>query len=184
MTYNCTWVIGLLMACSVVSQNASAECVIAAEQKLLDPVEVGYCESDAIFVAKAEGKIETVRAFRPEGSERTAHYRIERSTLRVSNSYKGKLPDTVTMITDLYDKSASAYSFERDKEYLVFAKRLAGENEYASASATCSVQPTVQIADASQALEQLEQHRKGRKKVDCKNIRAKDAERSAVSPVR
>jgi hypothetical protein len=173
---NRSWIAGFVVACSVVSPYVSAECVIAEEKKLLDPVEVGYCESDAVFVAKGEAKIETIRAFRPEGSERTAHYRIERSSLRLSNVYKGKLPETVTMITDLYDKNASAYSFVREQEYLVFAKRLPGENEYAGASAACSLQPTLPLADAAKALEQLEQHRKGRTKIDCKNIRTKDAE--------
>jgi hypothetical protein len=184
MTHNCTLITALLLTCTLWPRYAFAECAIAEEQKLLDPVEFGYCESDAVFVARAEGKIETIRAFRPEGSERTAHYRIERSTLRVSNSYKGKLPDTVTMLTDLYEKKAVAYSFERQKEYLVFAKRQPGEDEYVGASAACSVQPTLQIGDALKALEQLEQHRNGRKKIDCKKIRAKDAEPLALPPVR
>lgn len=176
MTQTSRWVAGIALTCSILPLHASAECVIAAEKKLLDPVEVGYCESDAVFVAKGEGRIETIRAFRPEGAERTAHYRIERSTLRVSDSYKGKTAETVTMIADLYDKQAGAYSFERGKEYLVFARQLPGENEYAGASAACSVQPTLVLADATKALEQLEEHRKGRRKIDCKKIRARDAE--------
>jgi hypothetical protein len=173
---NRSWIAGSALACLGLSGAVSAECMIADEKKLLDPVEVGYCESDAVFVAKAEGKIETIRAFRPEGSERTMHYRIETTTVRLSSRYKGKTPDTATMITDLYDKNASAYSFERGKEYLVFAKRLPGENEYAGASAACSVQPTLPLNEATKALEQLEQHRKGSKKIDCKAIRMKDAE--------
>ena len=154
-----------------VSANA-AECVIPEASKQLDPVEVGFCESDAVFVGKVEGRMETIRAFRPEGSEQTKHFRTELSTVSVVKSFKGELADKVTMSSELYDKKG-AFSFQRENEYLVFAKKTATANEYAGASAACSVQPTVLIAAAESALKQLSDHKSGRKKIDCKNIRPK-----------
>jgi hypothetical protein len=154
-------------------QSGLADCTISEASKQLDPVEVGFCESDAVFVGKVEARLETIRAYTEEGSGKTKHYRIETSTVAVGDSYKGKLPAKVTMITDLYDKKSGAFSFTNGEEYLVFAKRLPAENEYAGASAACSVQPTVLLADAKRVRERLEQHRKGSKKIDCQNIQPK-----------
>jgi hypothetical protein len=150
----------------------AAECVIAEESKKLDPVEVGFCKSDAVFVGKVEGRMETIRAYRDEGSEQTKHFRTELSTVAVVKSFKGELTDKVTMTSELYDKKG-AFSFQRENEYLVFAKKVPNGNEYAGASAACSVQPTVLVAAAEAALKQLEDHKSGRKKIDCKNIRPK-----------
>lgn len=161
------------LACVALSPAAIAECEITERAKALDPVEVGFCESDAVFVGKVDARLETIRAFTPEGATTTKHYRIESSAVRVVDAYKSKLPDKVTMIADLYDKKTGAFSFQNGQEYLVFAKRLPAANEYAGASAACSVQPTVLLADAARAREQLEQHRKGTKKIDCNNIRPK-----------
>lgn len=166
------WMAAATLMCAAGTAGAQ-ECSIPEANKALDPVEVGFCESAAVFVARIEGRMETVRAFRPEGSERTMHYLTERAATRVLKSFKGKVPDKITMIADLYDKKAGAFSFRRDNEYLVFAKRLPGENEYAGASAACSVQPTLLMAEATQALEQLEQHRKGVNKIDCEKLRPK-----------
>ena len=161
---------GSMCAAVIASQAAIGECTIAEESKRLDPVEVGFCESDAVFVGTVENRVETIRAFRPEGSEQTKHYRIEISTVKVGESYKGAKDAKATMSADLYDKKSGAFSFALGNDYLVFAKRLP-TGEYAGASAACSVQPTLAKADAAQVLEQLEQHRKGTKKIDCKNIR-------------
>jgi hypothetical protein len=153
------------------SHVTAAECSIPEQAKMLDPVEVGFCESDAVFVGVVEGRMETIRAYREEGSDRTKHYRLEIGTVRVTKSYKDKLPEKITTNADLYDKKG-AFSFEREKEYLVFAKRLPA-GEYAGASAACSVQPTVPLTDATKILEQLDRHVKGSQKIDCKNIRVK-----------
>jgi hypothetical protein len=163
----------VVCASLALSPTVFAECTIAEESKQLDPVEVGFCESDAVFVGTVESRLETVRAYREEGSDRTKHYRIEVSTMKVGKDYKGAKEGKVTMTSDLYDKKTGAFSFELHKEYLVFAKRQP-TGEYAGATTACSVQPTLPIADAKQALERLEQHRKGTKKIDCKNIRAKE----------
>lgn len=165
------------MALALIGASASnaalAECTISERSKQLDPVEVGFCESDAVFVGKVDARMETVRAFTPEGATTTKHYRIETSTVRVLDAFKGKLPEKVSMVADLYDKKSGAFSFENGKEYLIFAKRLPTENEYAGASAACSVQPTLPLADATEVRERLEQHRKGTKKIDCEKIREK-----------
>lgn len=165
--------VALAMAGLAFGPAAFAECTISGEAKQLDPVEVGFCESDAVFVGEVDARLETVRAYTPEGENRTKHFRIESSTVRVLESYKGKLPEKVTMTADLYDRKSGAFSFENGKEYLVFAKRQPTNDEYAGASAACSVQPTVPLADAASIREQLEQHRKGAKKIDCNNIRKK-----------
>lgn len=163
----------LLALVTVFGANAfGAECTISEESKLLDPVEVGFCESDAVFVGVVEHRLETVRAYREEGSDRTKHFRTEVSTVQVGQRYKGNPADKVTMSSDLYDKKG-AFSFELQKKYVVFAKRLAAEGEYAGASAACSVQPTVLIQDAAKVIERLEQHRKGTKPIDCNSIAAK-----------
>jgi hypothetical protein len=167
---NMSWRLVAICLGLTVSRLAASECAIAEESKLLDPVEVGFCESDAVFVGKVENRVETIRAYREEGSDRTKHYRLEVSTIKLDKQYKGSLPEKVTMNADLYDKKTGAFSFELTKEYLVFAKRLPA-GEYAGASAMCSVQPTLPLADAKHALDQLEQHRKGTKKIDCKNMR-------------
>jgi hypothetical protein len=167
------FVAAITLVC-MASAAVSQECSIPDANKVLDPVEVGFCESDAVFVARIDGRLETVRAFRPEGSERTMHYLTERSTARVLKTFKGKVPDKLTMVADLYDKKSGAYSFRRDNEYLVFAKRLPGEDEYAGATAACSVQPTLLIAEAAEVLSRLEQHRKGAKKIDCDKIQSKE----------
>jgi hypothetical protein len=148
-----------------------AECTIAEASLAQDPVEVGYCESDAVFVGKVASRMETARAYRDEGSEVTKHYLVESSTVEVSESFKGKPPVRVTLSANLYDKK-SAFSFKLGEEYVVFAKRL-GSNEYAAASAACSVQPTLLKVDAGAVLKQLEQHAGGRTKIDCANIRPK-----------
>lgn len=152
----------------------AAECAIPEESKRLDPVEVGFCESDAVFVGKVESRLETTRAFRAEGSEHTQHFRTETSTVRVLTSLKGKQPDKVTMTAELYDKGET-FSFALGREYLIFARKLPGENRYAGIGAKCSVQPSLLLVEADNALKQLEQHTTGRKKIDCKNIRTKDA---------
>jgi hypothetical protein len=144
-----------------------AECVIAEDSSKLDPVEVGFCESDAVFVAKSEGAIETISAFTPEGSTTTKHFRVQRSKLQVLTNYKGEVPDKVTMIADLYAKDA--YVFKAGKTYLVFAKRLAGQNEFAGATAKCSRQSTLHIEDADHAIKRLEQHNSGRP-IDCRAL--------------
>jgi hypothetical protein len=156
----------------IAASSNAAECVIAEESKQLDPVEVGFCESEAVFVGKVEGRMETIRAYREEGSERTKHFRTELSTVAVVKTYKGELADKVTMSSELYDKKG-AFSFQRENEYLVFAKKMPNANEYAGASAACSVQPTTLVAAAAAALKQLDDHKSGRKKIDCKNIRPK-----------
>jgi hypothetical protein len=156
----------------IVASSNAGECAIAEESRQLDPVEVGFCESDAVFVGKVEGRMETIRAYRDEGSEQTKHFRTELSTVAVVKSYKGELTDKVTMSSELYDKKG-AFSFQRENEYLIFAKKAPNANEYAGASAACSVQPTVLIAAAEAALKQLDDHKSGRKKIDCKNIRPK-----------
>lgn len=167
--------IAAALACVMLTPAARAECVVSERAKALDPVEVGFCESDAVFVGKVDARLETIRAFTPEGATTTKHYRIETSTVRVLDAYKSKLPEKVTMVADLYDKKSGAFSFENGKEYLVFAKRLPAQNEYAGASALCSVQPTLVLAEAQRAREQLEEHRRGSKKIDCNNIRPKAA---------
>ena len=147
---------------------AHAECAIDDAVRQFDPVEVGYCESDAVFIGEVVGRMETMRAFREEGTEVTKHFNTERSTMRVIKSFKGNAKDKVTMLAELYDKQG-AYRFTSGNTYLVFAKRLSGENEFAGASAACSVQPTLPIEDAEQVLKKLEQ----RKKIDCAKIRSK-----------
>ena len=163
----------IAIACVSVSYGVHAECKIEEAAKQHDPVEVGFCESDAVFVGKVDARMETIRAYTEEGTAKTKHYRIETSTVRVVDTYKGKLPEKVTMVADLYDKKSGAFSFENGKEYLVFAKRLPAEGEYAGASAACSVQPTVLLADAQQLRDRLERHRKGTNKIDCAKIGAK-----------
>lgn len=123
-----------LVLAAVWPQLGWAECSIDEDARKLDPVEVGFCESDAVFIGKVDARLETIRAYTAEGSNRTEHYRIETSTVRVLDQFKGKLPEKVSMIADLYDKQSGAFSFENGKEYLVFAKRLSNDNEYAGAS--------------------------------------------------
>jgi hypothetical protein len=173
MKFNYKWMVLIVLTCSGWSHRALADCVLAEEAKRFDPVEVGFCESDAVFVGKVEGIAETIHAFTEEGTTRTKHFDTQRTTIRVLDRHKGTLPDKITMIADLYAKEG-AYAFESGKTYLVFAKRLVGENEYAGASATCSLQPTLHIEDANKVLKQLEQRKKGQRKIDCKNIRPKE----------
>jgi hypothetical protein len=149
----------------------SAECEIKEAIKQLDAVEVGFCESDAVFVGVSEGAIETMGGLTGEtGKEK--HFRTQRSTLRVVERYKGDPPEKAMLIANLYDKQG-AFVFSYGKKYLVFAKKLSGDNEYAGASATCSVQPTLLIEQAEQALQRLKLHRNGKKPIDCGNISAK-----------
>ena len=150
-----------------------AECTIDAAARSLDPVEVGFCESDAVFVGKVANRMQTARAYREEGSEQTKHYLIETSTVETGNQFKGTVANKVILTANLYDKQG-AFSFALGKEYLIFAKRLPS-GEYAGASTACSVQPTVKAEEAASALEQLERHAKGKQKIDCKNIRPKSA---------
>lgn len=166
--------IGCIAALACANGALAAECTIAEETKALDPVEVGFCQSDAVVVGKVSQRFETIRAFTEEGSERTKHFSIELSTVDVAKSFKGATSaDKLTMTTNLYDKKTGAYSFKMQQEYLIFAKRVQGKDEWEGASANCSVQPSLPIADAKAAIEQLEQHRTGKKKIDCGNIRKK-----------
>jgi hypothetical protein len=161
-------VVALAAVTALLAQHGSAaDCTISEASRALDPVVAGYCESDAVFIGTVESRVETERSFRPEGAENTRHFLIETSTVRVSKSFKGQLPETVEMIVDLYDKKSPAYSFQRGKEYLVFAKQLSTDNRYAGATATCSVQPTLPIAEAAKALEKLDQISKKAKPSVC-----------------
>jgi len=172
MKLHCNWMSAGLLLTVGLSQHVLAACVVAEESKQLDPVEVGFCESDAVFVGKSEGAIETIGGVTEEGSD-TKHFRVQRSTVRVVDRFKGAPSDKVTLIADLYAKEP-AYVFEAGKTYLIFAKQLKSDTEYAGAVAACSVQPTLPIADAEKALKQLELHRKGQKKIDCNSIRPKE----------
>ena len=147
MKHDHRWAILVALASSALLQRAAAECAIPEEAQKLDPVEVGFCESDAVFVGKVEQRMETARAMREEGGTRTQHFLTETSTVRVSRAYKGKLPDKVTLTANLYDRKA-AFSVQKDQEYLVFAKQASGEDHYAASSPACSVQPSLPIADA------------------------------------
>jgi hypothetical protein len=155
-----------VVACLALCDVSSAECAIAEEMKKLDPVEVGYCESDVVFIGKVEQKIDTIRAFTEPDSDRTKHFAIQRSTVRVQGRIKGELTDTVTMISELYDKDR-AFEFENLKTYVIFGKKLATEGEYAGASAKCSIQPTVLVENAKSVIQRLERIKKGTRKVDC-----------------
>jgi hypothetical protein len=155
----------------VAASAVSAECEIKEATKQLDATEVGFCESDAIFVGVSEGAIETIGGLTDEAGKEK-HFRTQRSTLRIVEGYKGKLPEKTTMVANLYDKHG-AFVFSYGKKYLVFAKKLSGDNEYAGASAACSVQPTLLVEQAEQALLRLQQHRSGAKPIDCANISAK-----------
>jgi hypothetical protein len=173
MKFNRQWIAVTLLASTGLSHCAFAACAFTEEALKLDPVEVGFCESDAVFVGKVEGATETIGGVTEEGSTNTKHFDVQRSSLHVLDRYKGKLPDKVTMVADLYSKDG-AYVFESGKTYLVFAKRLVGENEYAGATAACALQATLLIGEADNVLKQLEQQKKGSKKIDCKKIRAKE----------
>lgn len=162
----------LIAVMSSVCAAASAECVISEDVKKLDPIEVGYCESDAIFVGKVEQKIETSRAYTDAESGQTKHFATQRSTIRIVNTLKGEPGEKVTMLSQLYDKDR-AFEFENLKSYVVFAKKLSVEGEYAGASAKCSVQPTVIADKAKNIIKQLERIKSGARKVDCSAIRAK-----------
>lgn len=155
------------------SHGAIAECVIAEEIKTLDPVEVGYCESDAVFVAKVQSRMETTRAFRAEGSEHTQHFRTETSSAQVGEVFKGTLADKATLTAELYDKGET-YSFSMGKEYLVFAKKLPGENRFAGVGAKCSVQPTLPLSEAKEVLKRLQAIKSGKEKIDCDPLRPKE----------
>jgi hypothetical protein len=168
MKYKNKSVVALAAATALLAQlGSAADCTIAEASRALDPVVAGYCESDAVFIGTVESRVETERSFRPEGAEITRHFLIETSTMRISRSFKGELPETVEMIVDLYDKKAPAYSFQRGKEYLVFAKQLSAANRFAGATASCSVQPTLPIAEAGKALEKLGQISKKTKASVC-----------------
>jgi hypothetical protein len=149
----------------------SAECEINEATKQLDAVEVGFCESDAVFVGVSEGAIETIGGLTGENGKEK-HFRMQRSTLRIVESYKGELQEKAMLIANLYDKQG-AFVFSYGKKYLVFAKKLSGDNEYAGASAACSVQPTIHIEDADKVLQQLAQHKQGHLKIDCARIRSR-----------
>jgi hypothetical protein len=155
----------------VAASARSAECEIKESTKQLDAVEVGFCESDAVFVGVSEGAIETVGGL-TDAAGKEKHFRMQRSTLRIVESYKGKLLERAVLIANLYDKQG-AFVFSYGKKYLVFAKKLSGDNEYAGASAACSVQPTLLIEQAEQAVLRLQQHRSGAKPIDCANISSK-----------
>ena len=157
---------------TIAGSGAFAECVIPESSKKYDPVEVGYCEADAVFVAKVSARMETARAFRPEGEERTMHYRTETSTATVSKRFKGDSSAAIKLVAELYDKGET-YSFAINKEYLVFGKKLEGEGRFSGATEKCSVQPTLLLSDAAATVEKLEQIKKGRLKIDCKNLRPK-----------
>jgi hypothetical protein len=74
------------------------------------------------------------------------------------------------MIADFYAKDS--YVFDYGNTYLIFAKRLPAENEYAGAN-SCAVQSTLPIESAAAVINRLEDHVNGRQKIDCKNIRPK-----------
>lgn len=175
MNQNLKRLVAGVVVCFSVNCGAHAECVIAEETKQFDPVEAGFCESDAVFVGKVEARTETTRAFRAEGSEQTQHFRTETSTVRVGEVIKGKVPDTVKMTAELYDKGET-FSFAMGKEYVIFAKKLAGENQFAGTGAKCSVQPTMPLAEAANVLKELQAIKRGKRKVDCKNLQAKAKE--------
>jgi len=165
-------VVFMIVAMSTAASTLAAECSIPEEAKQADPIEYAFCQSDAVFVGKVDGRLETVRAYRAEGSDRTQHFRVEKSTLVPAKTFKGDLAGKLTFTADLYDKKAGAFSFEQGKEYLVFAKRLP-DGEYEGASAACSVQPTMLVAAAEKGLKRLEDHRSGRAKIDCKKLSPK-----------
>ena len=165
-----------ILAIAALPLGAFAACMIAEEAKKLDPVEVGFCEADAVFIGKVEQKIETSRAYTEPGSDRTKHFSTQNSRVKVAGRIKGDLPDKVTMISELYDKDR-AYEFELTKTYLIFAKKLPGIDEYAGATAACSVQSTLAVDAAKNVIQQLEDHKKGRKVIDCGHLRPKEDSR-------
>jgi len=156
------------------AQAADVDCVIAEETKRLDPVEVGFCESDVVFVARVESKTDTEWAVSDEDTGGTKHLRTQRATLQVLNRLKGKPAEKVTMVTQMYDKNR-AFVFESGKEYLVFARKLPGDHDYVGASAKCSVQSTLLLSDAERALKQLVEHANGKRTINCKRLREKPA---------
>lgn len=162
-------VAGLLtIACGA----AHADCSIPEGDKKLDPVEAGFCRSDAVFVGRVDSRMETIRSFREDGSDRTRHFWTEKTSLTVLKSFKGATDEKVAMSAELYDKQG-AFSLKRESEYLVFATRL-NDQEFTAATPACSVQPTLLLADADKVLAQLDAHRSGRKPIDCKRIRPKN----------
>jgi hypothetical protein len=166
--------IAFMLLAAGFTQTALADCTIAEEAKKLDPVEVAFCESDVVLTGNVQIAMETIRAFTEEGSAVTKHFRIQRSTVLVQDRFKGVAADKITMVGDLYKKENS-FLFSTGKAYLIFAKRLPEDEEYSTANAACTVQPTLLIADAKAALAKLEQHKSGSQKIDCQNIRAKQA---------
>jgi hypothetical protein len=160
--------IGILVTAA--SFAADAPCAIAEASKKLDPLEAGFCESDAVFVGVVESAIETESGVQVDGGTRTVHQKVRRSVVRVNERIKGKPADKVTMVAEIY--SNDGYAFESGKVYLIFAKHLRGQ-EYAGANATCSVQPTLLMEDAMLALDRLQAHKRGSQKIDCKKLKAK-----------
>jgi hypothetical protein len=164
----------VLLASLAFIQAASADCVIAEETKQLDPVEVGFCQADAVLTGNVQIAMETIRAYTDAGSSVTKHFRIQRSTVLVKDRFKGVAADKITLVGDMYTKENS-FLFKTGETYLIFAKRLPADDEFSTANAACTVQPTLLIADAKAALKQLEQHQSGKRKIDCAKIRTKDA---------
>ena len=167
-------ILAALLAAFAFIPTAFADCVIAEETKQLDPVEVGYCQADVVLTGNVQIAMETIRAFTEAGSSVTKHFRIQRSTVIVKDRFKGVAADKITIVGDMYAKENS-FLFKTGQSYLVFAKRLPADEEFSTASAACTVQPTLLIADAKAALKQLEQHKSGVRKIDCEKIRAKES---------
>lgn len=166
--------LGALVASLAFMQTASADCVIEEETKRLDPVEVGFCQADVVLTGNVQIAMETIRAFTEAGSSVTKHFRIQRSTVIVKDRFKGVAADKITIVGDMYTKENS-FLFKTGENYLIFAKRLPVDEEFSTANAACTVQPTLLIADAKAAIKKLEQHKSGARKIDCEKIRAKES---------
>src|SRR5262245_34770948 len=108
----------------------AADCTIAESSKALDPVEVGFCEADVVFVGVVENTVDTESGVQADGATRMQHQKVRRSTVRVNERIKGKPSDKVTMVAEVYSKRG--YVFESGKSYLVFAQKVGG-NEYEGA---------------------------------------------------
>lgn len=163
-----SWFLG---SCGValLSAQVAFGCDITDAERKQNPVEAQFCRSDAVFVGTVDSAIETIRAHTEAGSETTQHFRVQRSTVRVTDNFKEPIADKVTMVADLYSKEA-AQVFALGKSYLIFAKRLPTASEYAGASASCALQPTALIEDAKEYLLRLAEHRSGKKPIACAGV--------------
>ena len=118
--------------------------------------------------------METARAMREEGGTRTQHFLTETSTVRVSGPIRKVARQSHADGQPL--RSQGGVLGREGQGVPGVREQASGEDQYAASSAACSVQPSLPIADAQKVLEQLEQHRKGRKRIDCKNIRRSDSD--------